>query len=89
MADLDRRIGAELPMMAGEQVPLSVGLAAPYLEVYEAWSPLENLAFLARARGEDAWEGKAAALLERAAITRWKISWAGIAPRPKVIQPAI
>lgn len=39
--------GTEVP---AEVRPLRVGLAAPYLQVYEAFAARENLAFLARAR---------------------------------------
>ena len=36
--------------LAREQHPLRVGLVAPYLNVYDGFSPRENLRFLARAR---------------------------------------
>jgi len=34
-----------------EQQPFHVGLVAPYLNLYEAFSPAENLKFIARSRG--------------------------------------
>lgn len=46
-----------------ETVPLRVGFAAPYLNVYDDFSARENLAFLARARRQRGAAARIAALL--------------------------
>jgi heme exporter protein A len=38
-------------LVPDERRPLNIGLVAPYLNVYEGFTPAENLRFIARARG--------------------------------------
>lgn len=54
--------------VAAEARPLRVGLAAPDLQVYEAFSARENLAFLARARRLPGAEARIEAVLERVGL---------------------
>ena len=51
-----------------EQHPFHIGLVAPYLNVYEDFSPEENLLFLARARGYDKPGDRIASVLERVGL---------------------
>lgn len=55
-------------MIPTEHHPFFVGLVAPYLSVYEGFSPRENLRFLAQARRLQHAEKKIQQALERATI---------------------
>lgn len=60
LAGLTRPTKGEVRLMLGEtevemeRRPLMCGMVAPYLNVYDGFSPRENLEFLASARGLDA-----------------------------------
>lgn len=60
LAGLTRPTKGEVKLMLGdtevdmERRPLLCGMVAPYLNVYDGFSPRENLEFLASARGLDA-----------------------------------
>lgn len=51
-----------------EQRPFHVGLVAPYLNLYDALSPAENLGFMARARGFRDVENRIAETLSRVGL---------------------
>ena len=54
--------GAVVP---AERHPMHVGLVAPYLNVYDGFTPHENLHFIARARGLAGAEARIRRMLER------------------------
>ena len=55
-----------------DQHSLRVGLVAPYLNLYDDFSPSENLQFLARARGYDAVPQRIDALMDRIGLPQRK-----------------
>jgi len=57
----------------GHEIPkelraLHVGLVAPYLNVYEGFSPAENLRFIARARSLKSYKNRISEVLERVSL---------------------
>lgn len=56
-------------VLSREEHPLRTGLVAPYLNVYDGFSPRENLRFLARVRRLDASRRRIAEMLDLVALT--------------------
>ena len=52
-----------------EERPLRCGMVAPYLNVYEHFSPLENLEFICRVRGLDDARERSRSVLERVGLS--------------------
>ncbi len=65
---VELQIGGEA--VSQEERPFRVGLVAPYLDVYEGFSPAENLRFIARARSMEAAEERIEEVLARVDLTK-------------------